>query len=102
MPTECDRIFTTAKNLEASLFGSIIGGPQFFDVVPQVKEFGFVVYDVCGFLYRPFDNALSQADIIFVRERGRFRQSHVYATPEQRQIQLREMQAHLAEVSKKL
>lgn len=93
---------TEAIILEVLLFGSMIGGPQFFDVVSRLKEFGFVAYDICGFLYRPFDNALSQVDIVFVREQGRFRQTHVYATSDQRQVQLREIQSHLAEVSKKL
>jgi FkbM family methyltransferase len=75
---------TEAVILEVTLFGTMIGGPQFFDVVTRMKELGFVVYDVYGFLYRPFDNALSQLDMVFVREHGPFRQTHVYATPEQR------------------
>ena len=70
--------------LEVTLFGMMIGGPQLYDVVSKMKEFGFVAYDVCGFLYRPFDDALSQVDVVFVREQGRFRKSHVYATAEQR------------------
>jgi FkbM family methyltransferase len=77
---------TDAVILEVSLFGFLIGGPQFYDVVARMKEFGFVAYDVCGFLYRPLDNALAQMDIVFVRDPGMFRASHCYATAEQRRL----------------
>jgi FkbM family methyltransferase len=70
--------------LEVSLFGTMIGGPQLFDVVSKMKELGFIVYDLFGFNYRPFDNALAQVDMVFVRENGSFRKHHVFATPEQR------------------
>ena len=75
---------TEAVILEVTLFGTMIGGPQLYDVVSRMNELGFVVYDVCGFLYRPLDNALSQLDMVFVHEHGPFRKTHVYATPEQR------------------
>jgi FkbM family methyltransferase len=70
--------------LEVTLFGTFIGGPQFYDVIWKMKQLGFVVFDLFGFLYRPFDDALCQVDVVFVREHGPFRQVHVYATPEQR------------------
>jgi len=73
--------------LEVSLFEFFKGGPQFSDVIAFMKDKGFVCYDIYGFQYRPFDNALSQIDAVFVKENGRFRQIHVYATPEQREIQ---------------
>jgi FkbM family methyltransferase len=76
---------TEAVLLEVSLLGMFIGGPQLYDVVSRMKQLGFVVYDVWGFQYRPFDNALSHVDVVFVREDGPFRASHVYATPEQRE-----------------
>jgi FkbM family methyltransferase len=79
---------TEAVVLETTLFGTIVGGPQLYDVIVKMKEYGFVVYDICGFTYRPLDQALLQADIVFVREQGRFRESHVFATPEQRRAQL--------------
>ena len=78
----------------------MVGGPQLFDVVCRMKQFGFVVYDMYGLNYRPLDNALAQVDMIFVREDGVFRKSHAFATPKQRQIQFREMQGCLAEVSR--
>lgn len=92
---------TEAVILEVSLFGFWVGGPQFHDVIGRMKQHGFVAYDFCGFLYRPFDNALCQVDIIFAREKGLLRQSHVFATPEQMEVQLRKMQAQFAEMEKK-
>jgi len=44
---------TEAVILEVTLFGTMIGGPQLYDVVSRMNELGFVVYDVYGFLYRP-------------------------------------------------
>jgi FkbM family methyltransferase len=75
---------TEAIHLELTLFGTMLGGPQFFDIVARMKEIGFVAYDVCGFLYRPLDGALAQMDMVFVREDGPLRASHAFATPEQR------------------
>jgi FkbM family methyltransferase len=74
--------------LETTLFGTLVGGPQLHDVIVKMKEYGFVVYDIYGLAYRPLDQALLQADIVFVREHGRFRESHGFATPEQRREQL--------------
>jgi len=93
---------TEAVVLEVSLFRFMIGGAQFFDVVHFMKQSGFVAYDIFAFNYRPLDGALAQVDMIFVRENGRFRQTHAFATPEQRQPQLREAQALIAKASKEL
>lgn len=71
--------------LEVTLFGTMIGGPQLYDVVSKMEELGFVVYDIFGCNYRPYDNALAQVDMVFVRENGSFRKTHVFATPEQRE-----------------
>lgn len=70
--------------LEVTLFGTMIGGPQLADVVAYMKDHGFVAYDAWGFLYRPYDGALAQVDMAFVRQSGPLRKSHVFATPEQR------------------
>jgi FkbM family methyltransferase len=70
--------------LEVTLFEMLIGGPQLFDVMVYMKKRGFVLYDTWGFLYRPYDGALAQMDITFVRDKGFFRHSHLYATPDQR------------------
>jgi FkbM family methyltransferase len=70
--------------LEVLLFGTLLGGPQMADVIAYMKSTGFVPYDIFGALYRPLDNALSQVDMVFVREQGMFRREHGYATREQR------------------
>jgi hypothetical protein len=87
---------TEAVVLEVTLFGTMIGGPQLYDVVSQMKAYGFVVYDIFGFNYRPFDGALAQVDMVFVREQGYFRQSHVFSTPEKRRQQFSEAQTQFA------
>lgn len=73
--------------LEVSLFEFFKGGPQLFDVIFFMKECGFVCYDIFGFQYRLLDNALSQVDMVFVKEKGLFRSDHSYATREQRAAQ---------------
>jgi len=93
---------TEAVILEVTLFGTMIGGPQFYDVVHFMKQSGFVAYDIFAVNYRPLDGALAQVDMIFVRENGPFRQTHAFATPAQREASNREMQAHFAEQAKKL
>jgi len=77
--------------LEVSLFQFFVGGPQFYEVVHYMKSCGFVVYDIFDIQYRPFDGAVSQVDIAFVREKGRFRNHHIYATPRQREAQTRRL-----------
>ena len=93
---------TEAVILEVTLFGTMIGGPQFYDIVAFMKTAGFVAYDIFAVNYRPLDGALAQVDMIFVREDGPFRSTHAFATPEQREAQNREMKAHFAEQAKKL
>jgi FkbM family methyltransferase len=78
---------TEAVILEATLFGTMVDGPQVWDVMAWMKHAGFVVYDIYGFNYRPLDGALCQADMVFVKEKGKFREQHTFATPEQRQAQ---------------
>jgi FkbM family methyltransferase len=86
--------------LEVTLFGTMIGGLQLADTVARMRQYGFAVYDVFGFNYRPLDNALCQVDMVFMQERGPFRQSHAYATPEQRAAQIRNLEPFLAELDK--
>ncbi len=78
--------------LEVSLFEFFVGGPQFYEVVHYMKSCGFVVYDIFDIQYRPYDDAMSQVDLAFVRENGRFRRQHIYATREQREAQTRRFQ----------
>ena len=70
--------------LEVLLFGILVGCPQLPEVIAYMKTKGFVPYDIFGYLYRPRDNALSQVDIVFVREDSMFRREHGYATQSQR------------------
>jgi FkbM family methyltransferase len=93
---------TEAVILEVTLFGTMIGGPQFYDIVTYMKTVGFVAYDIFAVNYRPLDGALAQVDMIFVREDGPFRRTHAFATPEQREASNREMKAHFAEQARKL
>lgn len=69
------------------LFQCVEDGPQFFDIVAFLKQKGFAVYDIVGHNYRPIDHALAEVDIVFVKEKGMFRASHLFASPEQRKEQ---------------
>jgi len=91
---------TEAVILEVTLFATMIGGPQFYDIVTYMKTAGFVAYDIFPVNYRPLDGALAQLDMIFVREDGLFRRSHAFATPEQRVLHDRQLQARYAAASK--
>ena len=73
--------------LEVPLFQFVEDGPQFFDIVTFLKQKGFVVYDIVGHNYRPLDDALAEVDIVFVKEKGMFRSSHLFASPKQRERQ---------------
>jgi FkbM family methyltransferase len=72
--------------VETSLYHFFKMGPQIYDVISYMKSIDYVIHDVFGPQYRPIDGSLSQIDIAFVNENGPFRQQHVYATKEQRQI----------------
>jgi FkbM family methyltransferase len=71
--------------LEVSLMPFFLNGPQLAEVVVFMKERGFVAYDIFGGHTRPFDGALAQVDMAFVKEDSPFREFHGYATPEQRE-----------------
>ncbi len=80
---ECEMII-----LEASLFRFYKDGPEFHDVIVRLNELGYVLYDMFDWHDRPLDNALAQVDLAFVREGGKFRQMHNYATEAQRKWEL--------------
>jgi FkbM family methyltransferase len=84
--------------LEVSLFEFFHGAPLLSEVVAHMKAQGFVPYDVLGLQYRPIDGALSQLDIVFVKEQGAFRKIHAYATAEQRRAQNRDYRSYLLNV----
>lgn len=51
-----------------------IGVPLFHELAAWLHQRGFVAHDICGLTRRPLDDALWQADMLFVRAIGRFRQ----------------------------
>jgi FkbM family methyltransferase len=54
--------------LEISIIGINEGAPLLDEVIPFMKQRGFVAYDIFEIHRRPLDGALNQVDIIFVRE----------------------------------
>jgi FkbM family methyltransferase len=72
--------------LEVSLFRFMAEAPDFTDAILFMRSRGFVTYDIFGGRLRPLDGALAQVDLVFVREHGRFRASHRYASPKQRAV----------------
>jgi len=87
--------------LEVSFFPFFTGGPLFQDILSFMRSRGLVVYDIFDLQYRPLDNALSQADIVFVKEGGLLRRHHFYATREQRERQNTHFELHRRELVKK-
>jgi hypothetical protein len=61
--------------LEVSLFEFMVGQPLARDVIAFMGDRGYEIYDIPGFLRRPFDGALGQMDLAFVRQGGRLRSS---------------------------
>lgn len=56
--------------LEVSLFRFMEGQPLFHEVVAFMANRGYLVYDFPGFLRRPYDGALGQVDVCFVKHDG--------------------------------
>jgi FkbM family methyltransferase len=53
--------------MEVNLLGILDGAPLFHEASQFMSERGFQVYDICTFFRRPYDGALWQVDVIFVR-----------------------------------
>jgi FkbM family methyltransferase len=64
--------------LEVSLFECTPHCPLFSEVVGFMAQRGYEVYDLPGFMRRPFDAALGQADIAFARRDGFLRASNAW------------------------
>ena len=77
--------------LEVRLFELVPGAAQLHDVIPYMKERGFVAYDLFGGALRLSDGALAVTNIAFVREDGRFRRDQAFGTPEQVDRMAREL-----------
>lgn len=75
--------------VEATLFG------QIYDVINFMKLQGFAAYDIVDTQYRPLDGALSQVDIAFVKNFGRFRKSDLYCgTKEQEEALIQHLKVY--------
>jgi FkbM family methyltransferase len=83
----------SAVVVEVSFFSFYFGGARFDELISLMRASGLVVYDLENLSRRPLDGALSQADVVFVREDSPARQEHVYASPKQRQAQDAEFEA---------
>ena len=77
--------------LEVRFFELVPGAAQLHDVVPYMRERGFVAYDVFGGAIRLSDGALAVTNLAFVREDGRFRRDHAFGSPEQVDRMAREL-----------
>jgi FkbM family methyltransferase len=53
--------------MEVNLLGVYDKAPLFHETAEFMGKRGFHVYDICTFLRRPYDGALWQVDVIFVR-----------------------------------
>lgn len=53
--------------MEVNLIALHDGAPLFHESAEYMGRHGFQIYDVCGLMRRPYDGALWQADVIFVR-----------------------------------
>lgn len=76
---------TEVAVLEVSFLPFFTGAPEVAEVVGFLRERGLVPYDVVDQQYRPIDGALSQVDIVFVREDSQLRGETRFATRQQRQ-----------------
>lgn len=61
--------------LEVSLLGIYKDAPLVAEVIAYMKDNGFVLYDICSIMRRPFDKALFQSDFMFLREDHQIRSS---------------------------
>lgn len=61
--------------LEVAFFKFSTDQPTFVAVIEFMSRQGYVPYDFCGFLRRPYDGALGQADVAFAKKEGLLRSS---------------------------
>jgi FkbM family methyltransferase len=67
--------------LETSLFEFTSGNPILSEVIIFMAERGYEIYDLPGFLRRPFDGALAQIDVCFAKRQGILRASNAWIKP---------------------
>lgn len=68
----------TAIQLEVSFLEFSSGIPLIADVFAFLKKRDFVAYDILGLWHRPFDGAMAQGDILFLRTQSPLRADHRY------------------------
>lgn len=54
--------------MEVSMLGIYKGAPLIDEVIGFMKLNGFVLYDICSIMRRPYDQALFQSDFLFLKE----------------------------------
>jgi FkbM family methyltransferase len=64
--------------IETSLFEFMPRQPSTRDVINFMAERGYELYDIAEYGRRPFDGALGQIDVSFVKSRGYFRNSNAW------------------------
>lgn len=69
--------------LETCLFDTFEGGADLTEIILYLQTKGFKPYAFVDGSNRPFDQALFQVDVFFVRENGFFRKSNPWASDEQ-------------------
>ena len=58
--------------LEVSLLDLGDNAPLFYEIQSYMDAQGFQAYDICQFMRRPFDKALFQMDVLFVKKNSSF------------------------------
>ena len=58
--------------LEVSLLDLGDNAPLFFEIQAYMDAQGFQAYDICQFMRRPFDKALFQMDVLFVKKNSSY------------------------------
>ncbi|HNO94461.1 MAG TPA: hypothetical protein PKJ84_09830, partial [Anaerolineales bacterium] len=64
--------------LEASLYPFMEGVPMAHELITFMADHQYYLYDVAGWMRRPYDGALGQLDLVFARESGFLRQSNAW------------------------
>ena len=65
--------------LETSLFKFNPRVPTTREVISCMADRGYELYDITEFLRRPYDGALGQIDLAFVKDRGMFRTTPLWS-----------------------
>lgn len=83
------RVLSEAESviLEVSFLEFFEGGSLAYEVIAEMHERRFVIYDIVDLLDRPLDGTLAQANMVFVPEASVARREKVFATSEQRAAQ---------------